>query len=158
MTPTDKLCVVTGAAGGIGEAIARAYAAAGARGVVVSDLPAARERLEAVARDIGGLAVVADVSREADVNQAGDVRPLYAAILRGDAATATHLVSSGADADIAGCVRATLPGTMEGESAKALAGKKGEPFVSIVAKARPATSLIKPKKDGELKRITLCSH
>jgi len=32
----DKVCVVTGAASGIGEAVARAYAQAGARGVVVA--------------------------------------------------------------------------------------------------------------------------
>jgi NADP-dependent 3-hydroxy acid dehydrogenase YdfG len=32
----DKICVVTGAASGIGEAVARAYAQAGARGVVVA--------------------------------------------------------------------------------------------------------------------------
>jgi NAD(P)-dependent dehydrogenase (short-subunit alcohol dehydrogenase family) len=67
MQPKDKVCVVTGAAGGIGEAIARAFAAAGARGVVVSDLPAARDRLEKVAQSIGGLAVAGDVGVEADV-------------------------------------------------------------------------------------------
>ena len=38
----DKVCVVTGAASGIGEAVARAYAAAGARGVVVADLRTSR--------------------------------------------------------------------------------------------------------------------
>jgi NAD(P)-dependent dehydrogenase (short-subunit alcohol dehydrogenase family) len=62
-----KVCVVTGAAGGIGEAIARAYAAAGARGVVVGDLPAAGTRLAKVASDIGGLAVTGDVAQERDV-------------------------------------------------------------------------------------------
>ena len=54
MHPKDKVCVVTGAAGGIGEAIARAYAAAG-------------DRLGQVAREIGGLAVIGDIGREADV-------------------------------------------------------------------------------------------
>src|SRR5216684_1129271 len=34
----DKVCVVTGAAGGIGEAVARAYAQAGARGAVTADV------------------------------------------------------------------------------------------------------------------------
>jgi hypothetical protein len=33
----DKICVVTGAASGIGEAMARGYAQAGARGVVVAE-------------------------------------------------------------------------------------------------------------------------
>jgi NAD(P)-dependent dehydrogenase (short-subunit alcohol dehydrogenase family) len=63
----DKVCVVTGAASGIGEAVARAYAAAGARGVVVADLKSSRERLAAVAGEIDGLAVAADVGEEADV-------------------------------------------------------------------------------------------
>ena len=63
----NKVCVVTGAASGIGEAVARAYAAAGARGVVVADLKTSRDRLAAVAGDIDGLAVTADVGLEEDV-------------------------------------------------------------------------------------------
>jgi NAD(P)-dependent dehydrogenase (short-subunit alcohol dehydrogenase family) len=60
-----KVCVVTGAASGIGEAVARAYAEAGARGVIVADLNG--EKLTAVARDIGGLGVVTNVAQEADI-------------------------------------------------------------------------------------------
>ena len=63
----DKVCVVTGGASGIGEAVARAFAEAGARGVVVADLKSSRDRLAGVAGDIDGLAVTADVSREEDV-------------------------------------------------------------------------------------------
>ena len=37
---SGKVCVVTGAASGIGEAVARAFVEAGARGVVVADLNA----------------------------------------------------------------------------------------------------------------------
>ena len=48
----DKVCIVTGAASGIGEATARAYAAAGARGVVVADLRTSRDRLAKVAGEI----------------------------------------------------------------------------------------------------------
>src|SRR3954468_16327789 len=62
-----KVCVVTGAASGIGAAVARAYAEAGARGVVVADLKSSRERLANVAGDIDGLAVTADVGLEEDV-------------------------------------------------------------------------------------------
>ena len=62
-----KVCVVTGAASGIGEAVARAYAEAGARGVVVADLKTSRDRLAAVAGDIDGLAVTADVGLEEDI-------------------------------------------------------------------------------------------
>ena len=53
----DKVCVITGAASGIGEATARAFAAAGARGVVVADLRTSRDRLAKVAGEIDGLAV-----------------------------------------------------------------------------------------------------
>jgi NAD(P)-dependent dehydrogenase (short-subunit alcohol dehydrogenase family) len=63
----DKVCVVTGAASGIGEATARAFTEAGARGVVVADLKTARDRLAEVAGDIDGLAVTADVGQEEDI-------------------------------------------------------------------------------------------
>jgi len=63
----DKVCVVTGAASGIGEAVARAYAQAGARGVVVADLKSSRDRLAGVAGDIDGFAVTADVGQESDL-------------------------------------------------------------------------------------------
>ena len=56
MQVKGKVCVVTGAASGIGQAVARAYAASGAKGVVVADLKTSRERLASVAGDIDGLA------------------------------------------------------------------------------------------------------
>src|SRR6266436_4967219 len=67
MNVKGKVCVVTGAASGIGAAVARAYAEAGARGVVVADLKTSRDRLAAVAGDIDGLAVTADVGLEEDI-------------------------------------------------------------------------------------------
>lgn len=67
MLVKNKICVVTGAASGIGEAVARAYAQAGARGVVVADLKSSRDRLAKVAGDIDALAVTADVGLEDDV-------------------------------------------------------------------------------------------
>ena len=63
----NKVCVVTGAASGIGAAVARAYAQAGARGVVVADLKTSRDRLAGVAGEIEGMAVTADVGRESDI-------------------------------------------------------------------------------------------
>lgn len=63
----NKHVVVTGAASGIGAALARRFAAEGARGVVVADLEAQKPALETVAREIGGLAVTCDVSKEADI-------------------------------------------------------------------------------------------
>ncbi|ANP54108.1 NAD(P)-dependent dehydrogenase (short-subunit alcohol dehydrogenase family) [Streptomyces griseochromogenes] len=55
----DAGVVVTGAGGGIGAALARRFAAEGAR-VVVNDLNA--DKAEAVAREIGGIAVPGDAS------------------------------------------------------------------------------------------------
>jgi NAD(P)-dependent dehydrogenase (short-subunit alcohol dehydrogenase family) len=63
----DRVVVVTGAGSGIGEAIARATHAAGARHVVVADLnggEAAR-----VAAEIGGTAVTLDVRDEAAIQR-----------------------------------------------------------------------------------------
>src|ERR1700741_1754388 len=62
-----KVCVVTGGASGIGEATARAFEQAGARGVVVADLKTSRSRLAEVAGGIYGLQVTADVGEEVDV-------------------------------------------------------------------------------------------
>jgi NAD(P)-dependent dehydrogenase (short-subunit alcohol dehydrogenase family) len=61
----DKVCVVTGGASGIGAAMARRFVREGARAVVVADRNA--EGLAAVASEIGAIAVVTDVSREADI-------------------------------------------------------------------------------------------
>lgn len=67
MKVNGKVCVVTGAAGGIGEAIARRYAAEGAKGVVVADRPS--DNLQRVAKEIGGLAVACDVAVEGDIKK-----------------------------------------------------------------------------------------
>jgi NAD(P)-dependent dehydrogenase (short-subunit alcohol dehydrogenase family) len=57
--------VVTGGAAGIGAAAARAFAAAGARGVVVADLDG--DATAAVAAEFGGLGLAADVGTEGGV-------------------------------------------------------------------------------------------
>jgi NAD(P)-dependent dehydrogenase (short-subunit alcohol dehydrogenase family) len=60
-----KCIVVTGGASGIGAALARRFAAEGARGVVVADIQ--DDALQAVVEDVGGLGVRCDVTKEADV-------------------------------------------------------------------------------------------
>src|SRR5690606_41590262 len=60
----DKVIVITGAARGIGEAMARRFARERPAGLVVSDIDA--EALEDVASDIGAFPVVANVSKEHD--------------------------------------------------------------------------------------------
>ena len=57
--------VITGAGSGIGRALARRFAAEGARTVVVADLD--RGAAEAAAGEIGGLAVQVDVSKEVEI-------------------------------------------------------------------------------------------
>ena len=61
----DRHVVVTGAGSGIGRALARRFAAEGARAVVVADLNV--EAAQAVAAEFGGLAVGVDVSREKEI-------------------------------------------------------------------------------------------
>lgn len=65
MEPKDKVIVVTGAASGIGRALARRFVREGAAAVVVADL--AGDRAEAVAAEIGATALRVDVGDEADV-------------------------------------------------------------------------------------------
>jgi NAD(P)-dependent dehydrogenase (short-subunit alcohol dehydrogenase family) len=61
-----KCVVVTGAASGIGAALARRFASEGARGVVVADVQ--EDALAGVAREIGdSLAVRCDVTKESDI-------------------------------------------------------------------------------------------
>ena len=64
MTLAGKIAIVTGAASGFGEGIARRFAAEGAK-VVIADLDGTAA--EALAGELGAVAVRADVSIDADV-------------------------------------------------------------------------------------------
>src|SRR5687768_9571585 len=66
-----KVVVVTGAASGIGRAMARRFASEGAA-VVAVDVDAAR--VEKVAEEIGGRHVVADISKQEDIDRMLDGR------------------------------------------------------------------------------------
>jgi len=67
MDVTNRVIVVTGGAKGIGRALAKRFASAGAKVVVVADVDL--EGASGVADEINGTAVRCDVSRESDVKQ-----------------------------------------------------------------------------------------
>jgi NAD(P)-dependent dehydrogenase (short-subunit alcohol dehydrogenase family) len=67
MEVADRVVVVTGGARGIGRAMARKFASAGAEIVIVADVDA--DGAWSVAREIGGMAIRCDVSSETDVAQ-----------------------------------------------------------------------------------------
>jgi len=62
----DKTVIVTGGASGIGRALAERFAKGGAK-VALADL--AIEKAEVVAKEIGGLALTCDVTKEEDINR-----------------------------------------------------------------------------------------
>jgi NAD(P)-dependent dehydrogenase (short-subunit alcohol dehydrogenase family) len=61
----DRIVVVTGAASGIGRALAQRFAKEGAKRVICSDINA--EGVKAVAEEVGGRAFVTNVGKEADI-------------------------------------------------------------------------------------------
>ena len=65
MKVKDEVVVVTGGASGIGRALARRFAADGAKHVVVADLDG--KGAAAVAKEFGGSSRQVDVSKEADI-------------------------------------------------------------------------------------------
>src|SRR5437764_5550134 len=70
MRVQDKVVVITGAAHGIGEALARRFHKEGAKAVVVSDIDGAAA--EKVASEIGGFAMRTDVGQESEVRRLVD--------------------------------------------------------------------------------------
>jgi NAD(P)-dependent dehydrogenase (short-subunit alcohol dehydrogenase family) len=67
MELADRHVVITGGGSGIGRALARRIAAERASAVVVADID--QDAAEAVALEVGGVAVETDVGREADIHR-----------------------------------------------------------------------------------------
>jgi NAD(P)-dependent dehydrogenase (short-subunit alcohol dehydrogenase family) len=65
MKPDGKIAVITGAASGIGRALARRFRQEQAKAIAIADIQA--EPLQALAEEIGALAVVCDVAKESDI-------------------------------------------------------------------------------------------
>ena len=66
----DKVAVITGGSGGIGQALARAFLAEGARGILLADLD--EEAVSKAAAEIGCIGAVCDVTNEAEVQALAD--------------------------------------------------------------------------------------
>jgi 3-oxoacyl-[acyl-carrier protein] reductase len=149
---TGQVALVTGGGRGIGANIARELAAAGAR-VAVS--ARSREQVEAVADEIGGLAVAADVSKKEDVDamvrdveqQLGPIDLLVANAGTGDrettwtsdAATWWHTF----EVNVLGvhlCCRAVIPGMLErGRGRIVITGSGASYLPGALATAYPAS-------------------
>jgi NAD(P)-dependent dehydrogenase (short-subunit alcohol dehydrogenase family) len=67
MQLNGKVVAVTGAANGIGLALARRFKAEGAGGVVMADLDG--DKVASAAREVGGVGVKCDVGREEDIRR-----------------------------------------------------------------------------------------
>lgn len=65
MEVRNKIAVITGAAGGIGAALARRFHAEGAKAIAIADVQA--ERLQDVAAGIGALAISCNVAHECEI-------------------------------------------------------------------------------------------
>lgn len=65
MNVSDRIIVITGAASGIGKALAHAFKAKGAKLIVCSDLNG--DGAETTAKEVGGIAFTTDVGKETDI-------------------------------------------------------------------------------------------
>ena len=64
----DKVVLITGASGGIGKAIAKKFATAGAK-VALNDIVQAQDALKSLAQELGGKYFLADVSKLEEVEK-----------------------------------------------------------------------------------------
>ena len=67
MQVKDKVVAITGAASGIGRALAQRFKQEGAKGIVIADVQ--EQPLQTLASELSALAVPCDVSKEDDIKQ-----------------------------------------------------------------------------------------
>jgi 2-dehydro-3-deoxy-L-rhamnonate dehydrogenase (NAD+) len=150
-----RTALVTGGGQGIGEAICRRLAAAGARVAVFDRSP---EQAERVATSIGGLAVAGDVTSEEDVRRAVQVTESLGgpdilvnnAGITGRAARCWELTRNDMESVLAVnvvgpflCCRAVLPGMVERRYGRivniaSIAGKEGNPTLGPYSASKAA--------------------
>lgn len=166
-----QVAVVTGGAQGIGEAICRRYAKAGAK-VGVFDMN--KEHAEKVAKEIGGYAMVGDLTKEADLERVfGEVKAKLGtvSILVNNAGVASR---KGRDVpiwesvredweyvmniNVTGlvlCMKAVLPGMIEKKYGRivniaSIAGKEGNPKMGPYSASKAAVICLTKSLSKEL--------
>ena len=167
----NKVAVVTGGGQGIGEAICRRFASAGAK-VGVFDMSA--ENAGRVAKAIGGIALVGDITKEADVErvfgeivkQAGPVDILVnnagVASRKGRDLPIWELVAEDWNfvfqinvVGLVQCCKAVLPGMIERKSGRivniaSIAGKEGNPKMGPYSASKAAVIALTKSLSKEL--------
>ena len=167
----NKVAVVTGGGQGIGEAICRRFASAGAK-VGVFDMSA--ENAGRVAKAIGGIVLVGDITKEADVErvfgeivkQAGPVDILVnnagVASRKGRDLPIWELVAEDWNfvfqinvVGLVQCCKAVLPGMIERKSGRivniaSIAGKEGNPKMGPYSASKAAVIALTKSLSKEL--------
>lgn len=144
----DKLALITGGGRGIGRAIALTFAQHGARIAVAART---REQVEAVAREVGGKAVVCDVANPASVAEMfTDLRPDILVNNAGVAESAAFVQTTDElwqrhlAINLSGtfyCTRAALPAMIERGWGRiiniaSIAAKAGAPYIAAYAASK----------------------
>lgn len=166
-----SVAVVTGGGQGIGEAICRRLASAGAK-VGVFDM--AKENAERVAAAIGGVALVGDLTREADVERVFEHMKAKAGVVDIVVNNAGVASRKGRDVPIwetvredwefvfninvtglVFCIKAAMPGMIEKEYGRviniaSIAGKEGNPKMGPYSASKAAVICLTKSLSKEL--------
>ena len=144
----DKVALITGGGRGIGRAIALTFAQHGAKVAVAART---REQVDSVANEIGGVALVCDVSNPAQVTEIfADIKPDILVNNAGIAESATltnttdELWHRHLAINLSGtfyCTRAALPAMLEKRWGRiiniaSIAAKTGAPYIAAYAASK----------------------